>query len=924
MRLSPLTLVVLAVACLLLAGALPAQAQEDDEVPEDVREELDAQGLTEAEARARARQLGIDLSDPEQAARRARELGIPEARIQALLRAVERSESGSQASRDAPDPFVPAAEAGVAPVSADTTTPPPDDTLRAEEGAAGEAPREELPYFGYGLFDDIPDAFRPDPVGPVSGAYVVGPGDELRLLLWGATELQRDLTVDREGRIFVPGSGQLTVSGKTLDGLRREMRQWLSRTYAGLTTEPPSISMDLTVTRVRPIKVFVLGEVAQPGGYTLSSYATVFNALYSVGGPLRRGSLRDVRIIRGGRLAAEVDLYDYLLTGYEGREVNLQTNDRIFIPPRGKTVAVTGAVKRPAYYELKEGETFADALRYAGGLTPNAYVRRFQINRIVPFDERTDPSVARTVLDLDLQAARQDTAAVALADADRIKILTIREAGDRALVPRVNRAVVAGAVFQPGPYELGPNLRTVRDLIEQADGLTGDAYRLRAELIRIEPNLRTSVRALDLKGVMDDAPTANIVLRPGDSLRVASVGEIEADRLVRVTGQVREPGDYALRTNMTVADLLFKGGGLRDEVFLRDVFLDRADLYRVDPDGTERIIPFDLGAALAGSDFARRALRPGDTIRVYPVEVETQREVFVVVSGAVQSPGRYRLREGMTITDAVLQAGGFAENALRTQVEVTRQRRDKDGAGETRARRLDVPLARAADGTTGFGVDADATFRLRHRDRVYVRVDPAFVPQETVTVRGEVRFPGEYTLLRDNETLADVLGRAGGALPTGYLRGGRLFRSGQQVILEMDEAVRQRDPEDDVILRPGDQIVVPPQPNTVAVRGNVANEGLIKYKPGARVSYYLERAGGTLDRTQDILLTQASGATFRVDEGWFRVTPQVDDGASIRVTRKPPKEDSENEVDVQKTITTVTGLLTTALTLIVLSERAFN
>jgi hypothetical protein len=140
----------------------------------------------------------------------------------------------------------------------------------------------------------------------------------------------------------------------------------------------------------------------------------------------------------------------------------------------------------------------------------------------------------------------------------------------------------------------------------------------------------------------------------------------------------------------------------------------------------------------------------------------------------------------------------------------------------------------------------------------------------------------------------------------------------------MDEAVRQRDPEDDVILRPGDEIAVPPQPNTVAVRGNVANEGLIKHKPGARVSYYLERAGGTLDETQDILLTQASGATFRVDEGWFRVTPQVDDGASIRVTREPPKPEGEDDVDVQQTITTVTGLLTTALTLIVLSERAFN
>jgi protein involved in polysaccharide export with SLBB domain len=316
------------------------------------------------------------------------------------------------------------------------------------------------------------------------------------------------------------------------------------------------------------------------------------------------------------------------------------------------------------------------------------------------------------------------------------------------------------------------------------------------------------------------------------------------------------------------------------------------------------------------------------------VRVEEQRDLFVAVSGAVKAPDRYRLRQGMTLKDLILQAEGFTENAYLRQAEVTRQVVDRDG--DTRAVTLSVALVPPGrEGDVSFGVvsprdtSADALgeaarFQLRHRDRVFIRTDPAFIPQETVTVRGEVAFPGEYTLLRDNERLSDVLERAGGILPTGYLKGGRLVRDSQQVIIEMERAVRRRDARSDVILRPGDAIIVPTQPNTVAVRGNVANEGLIKFQPGRRVSYYLDRAGGTLDDTKDVFLTQASGATFEIEPGWFRRTPTVDDGATIRVTREPPKEESDDDVDVQQTIATVTGLLTTALTLIVLSERAFN
>ena len=218
---------------------------------------------------------------------------------------------------------------------------------------------------------------------------------------------------------------------------------------------------------------------------------------------------------------------------------------------------------------------------------------------------------------------------------------------------------------------------------------------------------------------------------------------------------------------------------------------------------------------------------------------------------------------------------------------------------------------------------AASEFILQHLDRVYVRKDPGYRQQQTVTVTGEVQFPGSYTLLRENETLTEVIRRAGGVLPSGYPEGGRLIRENLQVIVEMDKAI-SGDYSSDIVLLPGDELIIPLQPNTVAVRGNVANEGLIKFEPGRRVTYYLDRAGGMRTDSESILLTQASGATFRVKRrGLFKSNPVVDEGALVLVTRKPPKEPGEG-VDVSRAIVDGLAILSSTMTIIVLARQAFN
>jgi len=1056
--------------CALVTAPLYAQDIDPDDLPPEVQAELDRRGLSPQEALREAERLGIDPTNPDQAERRARELGIPESQIRLWRSLIEAQEQASrtaggeqadrpgrnapyqagpaeltpqeimlperprtrQALRERPtlqdaqrraeeerterrvrglagqrdlrddDPF---ADQARMPSIADTVmarVPIRDDdgsiaevelmlldetrrdTLVAEQVTRTEGSRsngvwegafmipetlsvgpwsllaravddggtegilqtrgvlnvrregedveeDELAFFGYSVFETTPTAFQPGELIPAGDGYIVGPGDELRLTVWGATEFQYELEVDPEGRVFVPDVGQFTVAGSRLGDLRQEMRQWLSRNYQGLVAEPPTIFMDVSVTRLRPVQVFVLGEVAQPGGYTMQSGSTVFNALYSVGGPETSGSLRDIRIIRGGETVARVDLYDFLLQGTSDADVRLQAGDYVFIPPRGKTVHVRGEVRRPAIYELREGETVEDLIDFAGGLRSTAYADRFQIERVVPFTEREDPSVAREVIDADLLAVLSGEQRLPIADGDEVRILSIMDQDQLAAQSRVRAVSVGGAVFQPGRYALNAQVRTVRDLIAAADGLTDNAYMPQAELIRLQEGLDREVVSLDLGEVMDDEPTQNLVLRPQDSLAVYTTQELRAERVVRISGEVLNPGTYDYLQNMTVADLLFKAGGLQDDEFLKTVFLERADLLRESVDGSrQEIIPFDLGSVLDGtSAFARETLQPADEIRVYSDRVQRIQDRFITVTGAVNEPGQIRYFDGMTLEDALLQVEGFREDAFLGAVEVTRADpgTGRVGTSRERARSRRVPLQAdpaAVDDSVNERVramNAARTYALEHRDRVFVRSDPNFREQRTVTVRGEVQFPGDYTLLSDNETLGSVIERAGGPRATGYIAGGRLVRGDEQVIVEMEQAIEGQ-PSDDVILQPGDEITIPTQPNAVAVRGNVANEGLIRFEEGRRVTYYIDRAGGVRDRTEGVFITQPSGATFRVDRGWFKTTPEVGDGATILITREPERD--EDQFDLGESLTNITQILSSALTIIVLSRRALD
>ena len=252
------------------------------------------------------------------------------------------------------------------------------------------SPNPQIQHFGYKIFSRDPSLFQASEFGSIDPDYLIGPGDEIIVMLWGETQFRQVLKIDREGFIFIPEVGQVFVNGLNITLLESKLFRVLSQAYASLIPQNgvANTFIDISLGKLRPLRIQVLGEVNQPGSYTVNPSTTLFSSLYYFNGPNLLGSLRDIRLIRNGKIISVIDFYDYLLTGKKAMDQRLQVDDVVFIPPRGKTVSIEGEINRPGIYELKKEETLLDLLSIAGGLKSSAYMDRVQIDRIVPFEDR--------------------------------------------------------------------------------------------------------------------------------------------------------------------------------------------------------------------------------------------------------------------------------------------------------------------------------------------------------------------------------------------------------------------------------------------------------------------------------------------------------------------------------------------------------
>ena len=595
-------------------------------------------------------------------------------------------------------------------------------------------PEEEIQVFGYDLFNRENLTFEPSLSIPTPPNYQLGPGDELIIEVWGASQQSYQQRIFPEGHINISNIGPINVSGMTVENASDLIRNRLSTIYSGLRGANPNTWAQVSLGNVRSIKVTLSGDAFMPGTYTLPAFATAFNALYLAGGPSEKGSFREIRVIRHGQTASTIDLYDFLLRGETALNIRLQDEDLIFIGPGKRQVTITGEVKRPAIYELRENETLEDLVTFSGGFSPMAYFKQLQVDR------KTDSQ--RKLLNVESSLF----SSFLMHNGDQIEVGEILDRYE-------NRVTIQGAVFREGEYGLTDGM-TLKELIAKAEGLREDAFMSRGAIYRLQENLETEVIEVNLQRIADGSDN-DVILQREDLVMISSVLEMHEERTINIMGEVQDPGTFQYARNITLGEMIRTAGGLNDAASLSRVEVARRvvnkDALRPG-ELISRVYSFPLDAMLSLDDEASSfVLEPFDMVFVrrspgYREQVITQ------VQGEVNFPGSYAIsRKTERISDLITRAGGLTDDAyiagatLIRRVERTQQERlERLSSIDTTEMEIDMDaLVEARE--QSIGINLERILRNPHsaNDLILEEGDILRIPQELQTVRlnGALLYP---------------------------------------------------------------------------------------------------------------------------------------------------------------------------------------
>jgi polysaccharide export outer membrane protein len=479
----------------------------------------------------------------------------------------------------------------------------------------------DVKQFGYNLFIQPPSTFAPVDQVPVGPDYVLGPGDELRITVWGRIEGQWSVVVDRDGKISLPKVGILSVAGLSFKELKELLSKELSKYYVGF-------EMNVSIGALRTIRVYVVGNAERPGAYTISSLSTMINALFEAGGPSKTGTMRDIQLKRNGQTVVHFDLYDFLLKGDKTKDSRLLPEDVIFIPPVGSVTAVMGNVNNPAIYELKGETKISQLIELAGGLNTIAFGGRMQVERI-------RDSNLQVVFEADLNSIKDKD--ISLQSGDVIKIF--------AIVPDKRIVKVTGAVQREGEYGFSPNL-TVRDLIALAGGLKYYAYSKEAELTRIhvtDKGPETEKIVFNLEKALSGDHENNVSLKENDYLFVRMIPEWKLYQTVSVTGEINYPGTYTIRRGEKLSSLIERAGGFTDKAYLRGATFTRESVRELQQKQLAEMVDRLEKELLSASTAATSTALSADEAKIKAEEL-SQSRALVAKLRDVKATGRIAMR----------------------------------------------------------------------------------------------------------------------------------------------------------------------------------------------------------------------------------------------------------------------------------------
>lgn len=610
--------------------------------------------------------------------------------------------------------------------------------------------------FGRNIFNSENLTFEPSLNLPTPSNYKLGPGDEVIIDVWGTNQVTIMETIAPDGVISIEDLGLVYLSGMTVEQATKHLRKEMSKIYAGIDDENPTSQIKVSLGNGRTIQVNVMGEVEKPGTYSLSAFSTVFHALYNAGGVNKIGSLRNIQVARNGKNIASVDIYDFIMNGKTTHDIGLQEGDVIIVPPYETLVKIEGNVKRPMRYEMKNEETVATLLKYAGNFASDAYSRSLRVVR-----QNGKEYQVLTVDDMDYSVFK-------LRDGD---VLTAE-----AILNRYeNKLEIKGAVYRPGIYQFGGQLNTVKQLIERADGVMADAFLARAVLHRQREDMTKEIVQVDLKGILNGTKP-DIELKRNDVLYVPSIHDLQDMGNIEVFGEVARPGKYIYADNMTLEDLVIQAGGLLESASTVKVDVSRRIKNN---QGTEaaatigEMFSFALKDGFVVDGTPGFVLEPYDQVYVRK-SPGYQKQANVTVEGEILYGGTYSLtNKSERLTELVKKAGGItqfayargaklmrkanAEELKRMQEVIDMMRRENPAKSDTLQLKLDSVFSVGIDLQKALqnpGSDADVV--LREGDRLIV---PELT--NTVKINGAVMMPNTVSY-QSGKSVKYYISQAGG------------------------------------------------------------------------------------------------------------------------------------------------------------------
>jgi protein involved in polysaccharide export with SLBB domain len=638
------------------------------------------------------------------------------------------------------------------------------------------------------------------PAGP---DYVLGPGDNLTVNMWGGRSNRLSATIDRQGQIALPEAGSVMIDGMTIAQAQTAIQKALDTQFHGEHVE-------ISLGRLRTVRVYVVGDVQRPGAYDVSSLSTPLSALYAAGGPTSRGSLRIIRQYRGKQLVRQFDLYDFLLRGVRSNDDRLLPGDTILVPPVGPQVSVEGMVRRPAIYELNGEEGLNQVLDLAGGVLVSASLKQINVERIDAHQSRTMLSLQLTD---DQDGLKQELASFKVRDGDDVLITQILPYNAQAVY-------LEGHVFHPGKYPYRDGM-TINDLLHSYQDVMPEPAD-HAELIRLQPpDFRPVTISFSLPDVLIGNPS--IPLHPFDLVRVYSRYEIDSPS-VTINGEVLRPGKYPMSQSMTVSDLVRMAGGFR-----RSAFRDEADLSSYVVQSGQKVMVnhtnVEVQKALDGDKNADCLLQPGDVVSIRRLAGWQDIGATVTVSGEVEHPGGYGILTGERISSILKRAGGLRKEAYpyAAILERIQVRELNEQARQKMIRQIEeTPVVTNPNATNGSQTASDI----------------------------------QKSLETQRQQILDNL--------RSYPASGRLVVNIGSDISKWENTAA------DIELRAGDTLVIPKKPDFVMASGQVYNPVAISYVPGKNFAWYFKKAGGatsSADRKK-IFVLRADGSVVPMSGGW--------------------------------------------------------